>query len=105
MKKLLTLVLIAAFAAFAWLSLPGLDQAQPPGTPQNAGGSGIVQHVDAEKGVVTITHGPLPALSMMAMTMSYAVTNKSQLAGLQPLQKVEFRVLFDGSDYLITEIK
>lgn len=105
MKKFLILVLIAAFAGFAWLSLPGLDQAQPPGTFQNSGGSGVVQHVDAEKGLVTISHGPLPALSMMAMTMSYAVKDKRQLAGLKPLQKVEFRVVVDGNNYLITDIR
>ncbi|MBI2289067.1 MAG: hypothetical protein HYU73_01760 [Betaproteobacteria bacterium] len=28
-----------------------------------------------------------------------------QLAGLQPRQKVEFQLTYDGNDYLITEIK
>ncbi len=105
MKKVLVLALIAAFAAFAWLQLPGLDQAQPPGALQKAGGSGVVQHVDTEKGVVTITHGPLPALNMMAMTMGYLVKDKARIASLQPMQKVEFQVVYDGNDYLITEIK
>lgn len=106
MKKLLVLALVAAFAGFAWLSLPGLDQAQAPGAPQQtARGSGLVQSIDREKGVVTIKHGPLPALNMMAMTMSYAIKDKSRLANLQPMQKVEFQLAYDGSNYLITEIK
>ncbi|MBI2224930.1 MAG: copper-binding protein [Betaproteobacteria bacterium] len=106
MKKLLVFTLVAAFAGFAWLSLPSLDQAQAPGGSGNtASGSGLVQSVDKERGVVTIKHGPLPALNMMAMTMTYAIKDKNQLAGLQPLQKVEFQLAYDGNDYLITEIK
>lgn len=106
MKKLLVLVLVAAFAGFAWLSLPGLDQAQAPGVPQQtATGKGLVVGIDKEKGVVTISHGPLPALNMMAMTMGFPVKDKSQLSNLQPMQKVEFQLTYDGKDYLITEIK
>ena len=106
MIKLLVFVLFAAFGAFAWLSLPGPDQAQAPGTGQRvASAKGVVQVIDREQGVVTIRHGPLPALNMMAMTMSYAVKDGNQLANLQPMQEVEFRVVHDGRDYLITEIR
>src|SRR3990172_8627089 len=106
LKKLLVFALIAAFAGFAWLSLPGPDQARAPNASQNtASGSGLVQSINKERGVVTIEHGPLPALNMMAMTMTYAIKDKNQLAGLQPLQKVEFQLAYDGNDYLITEIK
>ena len=106
MKKLLVFTLVAAFAGFAWLSLPNLDQAQAPGGSGNtARGSGLVQNIDKERGVVTIKHGPLPALGMMAMTMSYVIKDKSQLANLQPMQKIEFQITYDGNDYLITEIK
>lgn len=106
MKKLLVLTLIAGFAVFAWRSLPSPDEAKAPGTSQQTAiGSGVVQRVDEEKGAVTIAHGPLPAFNMMAMTMSYPVKDKSQLVGLQPTQKVEFRLAYDGKDYLITEIK
>ena len=105
MKKLLVLTLVAAFAGFAWWSLPGLDQAQPPGALQTASGTGVVQRIDKEKGMVTIQHGPLPALNMMAMTMSYPVKDDSHLAMLQPMQRVEFRIAYDGKDYVITEIK
>ncbi len=103
MKKLLIFALVAAFAGFAWLSLPGLDQAQAPGAPQQtARGSGLVLGIDKEKGVVTISHGPLPALNMMAMTMGYSVKDKNRLSNLQPMQKIEFQVTYDGNDYLLT---
>ncbi len=106
MKKLVVFTLVAAFAGFAWLSLPGPEQARTPGASQTTtSGSGWVQSINKERGVVTIKHGPLPALGMMAMTMSYVVKDKSQLANLQPPQKVEFELSYDGNNYLITEIK
>ena len=103
-KKLLVFTLIAAFAGFAWLSLPSPEQA-PRAGQQITGGSGVVQHIDNDKGMVTITHGPLPALNMMAMTMTYAVRDKNQLVNLQPARKVDFQIRYDGQDYLITNIK
>lgn len=106
MRKLLVFVLLAAFAGFAWLSLPGLDRAQAPGVPlQAASGSGTVLGIDRARGVVTISHGPMPALNMPAMTMGYSVRDKDQLTRLQPTQRVEFQVAYDGRDYTITEIK
>lgn len=106
MKKLLALALVAAIAAFAWLSLPGPDQAQTPGASRRtASGSGVVLAIDKDKGVVTISHGTLPELNMMAMTMGFPVRDKGQLAKLQPMQKVEFQIAYDGNDYLITEIR
>lgn len=106
MKKLLLFTFLSAVVGFAWLSLPSPNQAQAPGTPQQAAtGRGLVVGIDKEKGVVTISHEPLRELNMMAMTMSYAIKDKSQLANLQPMQKVEFQVVYDGNDYLITEIK
>ncbi|MDL1863262.1 copper-binding protein [Betaproteobacteria bacterium PRO7] len=103
MKRLLIVVLIAAFAAFAWRLLPS-----PHGTggsSQVATGRGVIQHVDPAAGEVTIKHGPLPALNMMAMTMSYRVKDRSRLVNLQPKQEVEFTVGYDGREYVITEIK
>lgn len=106
MKKLLTVILVAAFAAFAWFSLPGLDQAQGPGAGrQTANGSGLVLSIDKEKGAVTISHGAIPALNMPPMTMGYVVKDKRQLANLQTMQKVEFQVAYDGNDYLILDIR
>ena len=68
-------------------------------------GTGIVQKIDGNKGTVTIKHGPVPALDMPGMTMTFPVKDKAQLAGLKPLQKVEFNLSYDGRKYLILEIK
>ena len=106
MKKLVVLALVAAFVGFAWLSLPSPDQAQKPGTAQtSARGSGVVLGVDQQRAVVTIRHGPLPAMNMIAMTMSYAVRDRDQISQLKPDQLVEFQLIQSDGDFLITEIK
>lgn len=106
MKKLLVLAFIAMFASFAWLSLPGLDQAQPPDAGvQTAIGKGRLLHIDRETGMVTVRHDAIPALNMTAMTMSFAVKDRDHLANLQPMQNIEFLVLYDGRNYLLTDIK
>jgi Cu/Ag efflux protein CusF len=93
MTKLLVFIAVAAFAGFAWVLLPSPDEAQAPGaTLQTATGSGLVVGIDTDKGVVTVSHGPLPALNMMAMTMGFPVKDRNQLS-------------YDGKDYVITAIK
>ena len=106
MKKLVAAALVVAFALFAWRSLPSPELAQAPGAPQaTVRGSGVVQDVDLQGGMVTIRHGPLPALNMMAMTMSYAVKDRSQIGDLKVDQRVEFQVLQNGGEYVITDIR
>lgn len=106
MKKLLVFVFVAAFVGFAWQLLPSPNRAQAPGAPlQTAAGKGTVVGIDRERGVVTISHEPLRELNMMAMTMGYLVKDKTRLASLQPMQRVEFQIVYDGINYVITEIK
>jgi len=74
-------------------------------TGAGAAGQGVINSVDAEAGVVNITHGPIPALSWPAMTMDLPVAEGVDLGGVQPGDEVRFRILL-GSDqvYRITEI-
>jgi Cu/Ag efflux protein CusF len=82
-----------------------LAQAQATASNQKVGtGTGLIQRIDPERGTVTIKHGPIQGLNMSAMTMSFPVKDKAMLAKLQPLQKVDFELSFDGRDYLITKI-
>ncbi len=37
--------------------------------------------------------------------MTYPVKDKNQLANLQPAQKVDFQISYDGQEYVITDIK
>ncbi|MBI4205167.1 MAG: copper-binding protein [Betaproteobacteria bacterium] len=111
MKNLLLITLLAiagAGTAFAQHASGGQHavQAQAPASGAKTGtGTGLIQRIDKEGGTVTIKHGPVQGLNMSAMTMSFPVKDKAMLANLQPLQKVEFELSYDGKDYLITRIK
>ncbi len=81
-------------------------QAQAPAGSQKTGkGTGLIQQIDREKGAVTIKHGPLQGINMPGMTMSFLVKDKAMLSKLQPLQKVDFELTYDGRNYMITKIK
>jgi len=74
-------------------------------TSAGADGEGVINAVDADNRVVNITHGPIPALSWPAMTMDLPVAESVDLDGLQPGNKVRFRVVL-GTDqvYRITAV-
>jgi Cu(I)/Ag(I) efflux system protein CusF len=111
MKDFLLIVLFAAIgagSAFAHHESGGQHsvQAQAPAAGQkSANGTGLIQQIDRDKGVITIKHGPLQGLNMPPMTMSFLVKDKAMLSSLQPLQKVDFELTYDGRKYLITSIK
>ena len=112
MKKVSLIVLFAAIGAGGALAqqAPGGQHsqlAQVSATGQKTGtGTGLIQKIDKEKGSVTIKHGPIQGgLSMGAMTMAFPVKDKAMLGNLQPLQKVDFELTYDGKDYTITKIK
>jgi len=80
--------------------------AEAPASGATTGtGIGLIQRIDKERNTVTIKHGPIQGLNMSAMTMSFPVKDQAMLAKLQPLQKVEFELSYDGKDYVITRIK
>ena len=111
MKILLLITLltvVGAGVAFAHHEAGGQHsmQTQAPAASQKTGkGTGLIQQIDRDKGVVIIKHGPLKELDMPAMTMTYQVKGKAIPSNLQPLQKVEFELTYDGKDYTITKIK
>jgi len=111
MKTLLLITLLAAVGTGTVLAHhesggQHSGQAQAPTASQKTGkGTGLIQQIDLEKGVVTIKHGPLQGLNMPGMTMSFLVKDKAMLSSLRPLQKVEFELTYDGRQYLITHIK
>ena len=111
MNRFLLIMLFAvagAGNAFANHHPGGQHSAQPQATAasQKVGtGTGLIQQIDKERGAVTIKHGPLQGLNMSAMTMTFLVKDKAMLSSLQPLQKVDFELTYDGRQYLITSIK
>lgn len=97
MHTLLRIVPLVATLAFsqAALSQHSHDHGSPPpkatATSSKAAlAEGEVRRVDRAKGTVTLKHGPLEALGMGAMTMSFAATDSKLLANLKEGDKVRF---------------
>ena len=77
------------------------------GTPAPAGdfADGEVRRITADTGRISLKHGEIKHLEMPPMTMVFQVSDKAMLEGLQVGDRIRFRVVKDGSRYLITEIQ
>jgi Cu(I)/Ag(I) efflux system membrane protein CusA/SilA len=65
---------------------------------------GVVQAVDANKGVVTLKHGDIVNMQMPAMTMAYGVADKKMLSGIKAGDKVKFQVEMIKNAPTVTQI-
>ena len=61
-----------------------------PGT--EASGVGVVNSIDTEKGMINITHEPMPELNWPTMTMDLPVTRRVDLGRVQAGDKVGFKL-------------
>ncbi len=104
---------IVAIAVLAF-SLPAYAAAQTQGEPkgepntelQAHRGSGKVNKVEADKGKINVTHGPIESLGWPSMTMDFNVKNKADLSKVKPGQSVTFVLEKDTKGrYVITQIK
>ena len=93
MKRSLMLALMLSFSLFA--------AAQGPSHK----GVGVVKSVDAAKSGVMLAHEPIASLGWPAMTMRFAVRDKALLEKMQPGKKIEFEMVQQGRDYVITSVK
>ena len=112
MKKsaIASLVFVAASVAFAQSKMgdmKGMDMAMKPApaarTTHEA--NGTIEKIDARKGYVMISHGPVNSLSWPPMTMSFKVKNKSLLDKLAVDKKVDFGFVKEGEDYVMTTVR
>lgn len=67
--------------------------------------SGVVKSINADKGTVTIAHGPVESLKWPGMTMGFKAKDKKLLETLRPGQKIEFDFVQQGKDYVVTRVK
>jgi Cu/Ag efflux protein CusF len=98
-KTLPVLLVIAAVAWLAWQIWPEPHAPMQPAKPAPTFdyGIGLVQEIDKEQGVISIQRG--------TVTIAYPLEDKRQLAGLRPLERIEFQVLNDGTRSIVTEIR
>lgn len=65
----------------------------------------VVKKVDAASGKVTLAHEPVKSLNWPAMTMAFAVKDKTLLEKLAVGSKVDVEFNKQDSDYVITKVK
>ena len=107
---------ILVLAAIATLSLASIasyakdEMAMPmPASKATAQkdimGKGIVVSENKSVGYVTLKHEAIPAIGWGAMTMEFKVKDKMMLDKVKKGDKVQFTLLPQGQDYVITSIK
>ena len=113
MKLLAILLALALSTPIHAQSMKGMDMKdmQMKDTPMKKSdtkihkGTGVVKSVDAQKGTVTLDHGPIKSLEWPAMTMGFVAKDKKMLEPIKPGTKIEFEFVQEGSKYMITSIK
>lgn len=68
-------------------------------------GKGTVVSNDKAGGNVTLSHEAIPAIGWGAMTMDFKVKDKMLLDKVKKGDKVQFTLVQQGQDYIITSIK
>ena len=118
MKPTSTSTALVAAAAAAWLTLSGaafaqatMDHSQmpmattPASTMTPAMTDGVVRKIDKDSGKLTIKHGDIKHMDMPGMTMVFTVKDKSLLDTVQVGQKVQFMVVQENSQMVVTGIR
>ena len=108
MKLFFALVALALSTPVHAQSMKGMDMKDMPvkkGDAKVHKGSGVVKSVDAQKGTVTLAHGPIKSLEWPSMTMRFSAKDKKMLEAIKPGDKVEFEFVQEGSKNAITSIK
>ena len=87
------------------MDMKGMDMKGKDAKAKAHKGSGTVSKVDADKGTVTIAHGPVETMKWPAMTMTFKAHDKKMLGKLKSGDKVDFTFTQSGKDYVVTDIK
>jgi protein SCO1/2 len=74
------------------------------GGPGHYSAHGTVEDVDPANGQVLIDHGDVDGL-MPAMTMNFAVSDRSLLDKLAPGQVIDFEIHFTGRSYKVVDVQ
>lgn len=110
MKRIAACALLLALSLFIMpfahaQGMGGMDmKSDKKGKLQTHNGSGTVSKLDAQKGTVTIAHGPVESMKWPAMTMTFKVKDKKMLDKVKQGEKVDFSFVQSGKDYMITRV-
>ena len=101
------LSLAAAGAASAQdTTMPASSMGHPKQHAAKSGqGTGVIKAIDSKAGTLTIQHGPIPAVSWPAMTMTFKAKPSTLLKGLKVGQTVGFDTTVRGMDADVTAVR
>lgn len=68
-------------------------------------GTGVIKAIDAKAGTLTIQHGPIPAVSWPAMTMTFKATPPTLLSGLKVGETIGFDTTVRGMAADVTAVR
>lgn len=110
LTSLILALLVSPMAVMAQAKMDdmkGMDMAKKPAAtaPMVHKAIGTVKKVDTKAGVVTIAHEPIKSLNWPSMTMGFKVKDKMLMDKLADGKKVEFEVMQEDKDYVITGVK
>ena len=98
------LTLATATVADDMSNMKGMAMPGAPGV-KHGKGVGMIKAIDAKKGMLTIQHGPIPAVSWPAMTMTFKATPASLLTGLKVGQTIGFDTTVRGMAANVTAVR
>jgi Cu(I)/Ag(I) efflux system protein CusF len=98
----LTLAATGAAAADDMSNMPGMSAAP---VARHGKGVGVIEAIDARAGTLTIQHGPIPAVSWPAMTMTFRAKPANLLAGLKVGQTIGFDTTVRGTTADVTAVR
>ena len=101
-KKLNFLVISVGLLALFACSKKAEQEAEEPKETYEA--VGVVYEVEQEEDSIIISHEDIPGL-MAAMTMRFAVEDKSELEGIAAQDSIKFTVFVGEGDYVVSAIQ
>lgn len=99
-------VVAALFMVSAHAQMKGMDMAPAQGQSRTVHeAKGVVTAIDSSSGKVMIKHEAVRSLNWPAMTMGFMVKDKAVLDRIKKDQKVDFKFVQQGGDYVVTAVK
>lgn len=101
------LIVLALFSALAGpVGVSAQAMQDHAAIPSNASmTAGVIRKVDKDSGKVTIKHGDIKHLDMPGMTMVFDVKDKALLAPFKAGDKVQFMVVDNHGNLVITDLQ
>jgi Cu(I)/Ag(I) efflux system protein CusF len=98
----LTLTTAGAAVADDMSNMKGMSAAP---AAKHGQGTGVIKAIDAKAGTLTIQHGPIPAVSWPAMTMTFKATPPALLNGLKVGETIGFDTTVRGMAADVTAVR